>query len=72
MGSHLPHRRTRAVVLTDKGRAAIGVGPKPTIATVGVPLLDLPWYDEHPTREGHEHDEPDQPRSAPDRTGERR
>ena len=69
---HLPTRRVRTLALTDKGRRALGLGPKPDRTTVGVPLLDLPWYDEHPTREGHDNDHTDEPRSAPVDPGERR
>lgn len=41
--SPVTYRRTCGLALTDKGREAIGVGPRPTVTTVGVPLVDLPW-----------------------------
>lgn len=45
-----PGRRPRSLVLTAKGRDAIGIGPAPTVAHVGVPLLVIPFRPDHKDR----------------------
>jgi len=40
-------RENRGWVLTDKGRGAIGIGPHPTVQTIGVPVKEPDYVPQH-------------------------